>query len=120
MLEAAARSDNGTLKVRFDPTLVEAASIVRAIEMQIANTGPLRKVSDPAPVPFGMANTTVGLGTIGELMLPLATPVAAGILVATHLNVARDAAVQLSRGKVGVPLFHTALLTCSIVIISGV
>lgn len=74
-----------------------------------------RKVPDPAPVPFGVANTTVGLGTVGELMLPVATPLAAGILVATKLGVMRDAAVDLSRGKVGVPLFDTALLACSIV-----
>ncbi|MDD1649503.1 MAG: cation-transporting ATPase [Methylococcaceae bacterium] len=78
-------------------------------------SGTRRKVPDPAPVPFGVANTTVGLGTIGELMLPVATPLAAGILVATKLNVVRDAAVDLSRGKVGVPLFDTALLACSIV-----
>lgn len=70
-------------------------------------------VADPARVPMAVSNASVGLSTLG-VMLPVATPLAAGILVASNLNILKDAGSQLSRGKVGVPVFHTALLACSI------
>jgi len=104
----------GRLTLRFDPSRIDAGSVMRAVEMQLAAESARAQAGKLPPVPFGIANATVGLGTAGELLLPLATPLAAGILVATHLNVLRDAAADLTRGKVGVPLFHTALLACSI------
>lgn len=70
-------------------------------------------VADPAEVPMAVSNASVGLSTLG-ILVPVATPLAAGMLVATNLNILRNAGGQLSRGKVGVPVFHTALLACSI------
>jgi hypothetical protein len=116
VIEATAVAGPGKiLTVRFDPAQVATAEIVRALETLLADSRSIAVGDAIAPVEFGVANTTVGLGTVGELLLPVATPVAAGILVTNKLGVIRDAAVQLSRGKVGVPLFDTALLTCSIV-----
>jgi cation transport ATPase len=68
-----------------------------------------------AKVPFTAANTALSLSAIGQFLVPAATPFAAGLLVATNLRAIRDAGSQLSHGKIGVPIFQTALLTCSIV-----
>jgi hypothetical protein len=85
-------------------------SILRLIDSKVP-----AQVRDKSPVRFGVANTAVSLSTVGEFLLPVATPVAAVILVGTNLGVIGKAATQLGERKVGVPLFHTALLTCSIV-----
>ncbi|MFO1417309.1 MAG: hypothetical protein U1E83_01430 [Methylotetracoccus sp.] len=109
------RGSDTVIAVRFDGATLHATAILRAIERTIAvATSRAAMIVDTAPH-TGIANATVGLGAVGELALPIATPLAAGVLVATKLGVMRDAMVQLGRGKVGVPLFDTALLACSIV-----
>lgn len=110
-----AAASGGTLTLGFDPSRIDSGNLIRAVEIQLSAEADRAKVGDLPAVPFGVANTTVGLGAVGELVLPMATPVAAGVLVATNLNLVRDAAADLGRGKIGVPLFHTALLACSIV-----
>ena len=114
---AAETEGNGivSLHVRFDPTQIPRGAALRAIEEELAAAPLLHGVPEQPPVDFGLSNTTLGLSTVGEIVLPAATPLAAGILVANKLSVIRDAAVDLSRGRIGVPLFDTALLTCSIV-----
>lgn len=103
------------IAVRFDGAMLQPTAILRAIERTMAAaTSRATTIVDTAPR-TGLANATLGLGAVGELALPIATPLAAGVLVATKLGVMRDAMVQLGRGKVGVPLFDTALLACSIV-----
>ncbi|MBM4200182.1 MAG: cation-transporting ATPase, partial [Gammaproteobacteria bacterium] len=104
-----------SLRVRFDPARIGRGEAIRTIEEELAAGRMSQVVPEPAPVDFGISNTTLGLSTVGEVIVPAATPLAAGILVVNKLGVIRDAAADLSRGKVGVPLFDTALLTCSIV-----
>lgn len=104
-----------SLRVLYSPARVIPERIIRAIETAFRQCVPFGAAASPADVPMTLSNTLVGLSTVGELLLPVATPAAAGVLVFNHLGTARDAVTQLGRGKVGVPLFYTALLTCSIV-----
>jgi cation transport ATPase len=78
-------------------------------------SGSLPAVVQTQKVPFAVANASLGLSTVGAFVLPAATPVAAGLLVATNLKAIGDAAKELTHGKLGVPMLQTALLTCSIV-----
>lgn len=103
------------LLIRHNPNRISAEQIVDQILSLLTREAPLLSVADPKRIPMAVSTTTVGLSTIGQLLIPAATPVAAGILIATNYQALRDAASHLTRGKVGVPLFHTALLTCSIV-----
>jgi len=112
--EATATTSVGNLWVRFKPELVGATDLVRIAESQLAHPRMPRPVSEPQPVDFRMANTTVGVATVGELVLPLAEVLGAGLLVFTHVGTLRDAARQLHQGKVGTPVWLTALLVCSI------
>lgn len=105
----------GRVEVVYSPARTNLFRMTRVLEQVLAQAPPPPVALDPASVPMRLSNATVGISTVGEILLPVATPVAAGVLVASNLGVVRDAAVQLTRGKVGVPLFHTALLTCSIV-----
>lgn len=107
--------DATSLLIHFNPRRIKAERIETEILALLVEPSPVANIADPAAVPMTVSTTTVGLSTVGELLLPVVTPVAAGVLVATNFHIVKDAASQLSRGKVGVPLFHTALLTCSIV-----
>ncbi|MFN5744831.1 MAG: cation-transporting ATPase [Methylococcaceae bacterium] len=118
-LTTAISTDAGALDDRDVPTWFQGEavhfyrkghSILRLMDSKIP-----AQITDTSPVRFGVANTAVSLSTVGEFLLPVATPVAAVILVGTNLGVIGKAATQLGERKVGVPLFHTALLTCSIV-----
>jgi hypothetical protein len=105
----------GTVRVHFDSRKIEPKEVVRVAEAALADFAVVEPpVPAPEPVDFRVANASVGLSAVGELLLPLATPAAAGLLVVANAGLLGDAARQLGRGKLGVPVFHTALLACSI------
>jgi cation transport ATPase len=112
--EAAATRSSGKLWVAFDARAIKAEDILRAAEIPAGST----RIGVPAlatkPVDFRLANTSVGLATVGELVVPLATPLCAGLLVVANVDMLRDAAGQVRRGKLGTPVWMTALLACSI------
>ncbi|HWO99306.1 MAG TPA: cation-transporting ATPase [Methylococcus sp.] len=105
----------GTVRVHFDSRRIEPREVVQVAEASLATSA---MVEPPVPLPesvdFRVANTSVGLSAVGELLLPLATPAAASFLVIANAGLLGDAVRQLGRGKLGVPVFHTALLACSI------
>lgn len=107
--------DTGSFLIQFNPRRIKPVRIEAEVLSAVVEPTPVATIADPSAVPMTVSTTTVGLSTVGELLLPVVTPVAAGVLIATNLHIVKDAASQLGRGKVGVPLFHTALLTCSIV-----
>lgn len=107
--------DKASILVQFNPRRIQLLRIETEILAAVIEPTPVASIADPSAVPMTVSTTTVGLSTVGELLLPVVTPVAAGVLIATNFHIVKDAASQLTRGKVGVPLFHTALLTCSIV-----
>ncbi|MGY6215684.1 P-type ATPase [Methylolobus aquaticus] len=114
VLEVVTQNGDGALGVQFDPLRIDAARIVRSIEIQLVNSAPPARCANAKEVTFGISNTTLGLGTVGELLLPLATPVAASILVAINLSTAWEAVRNLSQGKAGVPLARISLLVCTL------
>ena len=107
--------ETASIKITFNPRRIDPRSIEDQIVQTLIHGTPIAAIAAPETVPMTVSTSTVGLSTVGELLLPVATPIAAGVLVATNFNIVKDAATQLTQGKVGVPLFHTALLTCSIV-----
>lgn len=112
--ETTATRSSGKLWVAFDAEAIQAQDILRAAEIpaEPAAAG-LPAISDK-PVDFRLANASVGLATVGELVVPLATPLCAGLLVVANVDMLRDAAGQVRRGKLGTPVWMTALLACSI------
>ncbi|MEW6037008.1 MAG: cation-transporting ATPase [Pseudomonadota bacterium] len=109
-----AAASGGTLTLHYDPSRIDTRSVIRAAEMQLSAEGPPAEAGHLPTVSIGISNTTLGLSTLGELLLPLATPLAAGILVAINLSTGRDALAQLGRGKAGIPVARIALLTCTL------
>ena len=112
--EATATNTMGNLWVRFQPELVTVKDLIRIAESQLDRPVAPPAFPNPQPVDFRMANTTVGVATVGELLIPLAEALGAGLLVVSQLNTMRDAAMQLRQGKIGTPVWLSALLFCSI------
>ena len=116
---------SGIHKVRFDPTegRVEVVyspartnlfRMTRALEQVLAQAPSPPVAQDSASVPMSLSNTTLGLSAVGELMLPLATPLVAGILIVRNVGTAKDALHHLGHGKAGVSVARISLLACTL------
>ena len=56
---------------------------------------------------FRLENVTLGVAAVGEFVLPLAAPLASGLLVLAALNTFGTAVSQLRERKIGLPLLYT-------------
>jgi len=113
--EVAATSTKGNLWIRYRPETVNIKGLLKVMDSRLSGSTSSSTSLEAKPVDFQMSNITVGVATVGEVMLPLAELLGAGLLVVTQSGTVRDAAVQLRQGKVGTPVWLTALLACSIV-----
>jgi cation transport ATPase len=95
------------LRVRFDPNTVAALQLVRIAEKEILGVETICSVPSPEPVNFALENVTVGIAAVGSVGLPLAAPVATGLLVLAALGSAGVAALQLRQRKIGLPMLYT-------------
>ena len=65
--------------------------------------------SEPVPVQFGLVNTAVALSVVSDFMVPSVWPATAALLVGTNLRMFHDAATQLGRGQLGLPVLYTTI-----------
>jgi len=112
--DATATASTGKLWISYDPKAVDATTLIRTAEAQLAAPRTALVSVEPEPTKLGLANATLGLAALGEFAVPVVLPVCVGMLVVSNLGTIRDAGQQLSKGKVGLPVLYTALLGCSI------
>ncbi|MGY6276342.1 P-type ATPase [Methylomonas sp. MgM2] len=112
--EVTATGTKGNLWIRYRPELIDVKGLLSILDSRLVWSRQSSAALQPQPVDFRLTNITVGVATAGELLLPLAEILGAGLLVVGQSNIVRDAAVQLRQGKVGTPVWLTALLMCSI------
>ncbi len=110
VLSSVVRPLSGTLKIRFDPAQTRIERLLRALEsapdslpIEIAAGG------EPVPVQFGLVNTAVALSVVSDFVAPSVWPATAALLVGTNLRMFRDAASQLGRGQLGLPVLYTTI-----------
>jgi cation transport ATPase len=104
----------GHLRIAYDVKTTNLDSLVRVLEAPLSNAGVEFPMVIADPIRFTTVNTSLGLATIGAFAFSPATPLCAGLIIASNLVTVRDAATQLSRGKLGTPIWMTALLACSV------
>ena len=104
VIEAATTEE---LRTRFDPHAVAALRLIRLAEAEILGREAVHPVPSPKPVNFRLENITLGVAAAGEFVLPLAAPVASGLLVLAALNTFGVAVSQLRERKIGLPLLYT-------------
>jgi cation transport ATPase len=107
VIEAATTEE---LCVRFDPNAVTGLQLIRIAEAEILGQ-PSKGVGAVSElVNFGLENVMVGVAAVGEFVLPLAAPVASGLLVLASLGTFGAAASQLRERRIGLPLLYTCAL----------
>ena len=104
VIEATA---TGELRVRFDSHAVTVLQLIRIAETEVLGRETIHPVPSPEPVNFGLENIMVGVAAVGEFVLPLAAPVASGLLVLASLGTFGAAASQLRERKIGLPLLYS-------------
>lgn len=103
----------GRLRVRLKPG-ANAEAVIRRTEELLPATRFQHTVPRYRPVAFGAANLNMALCGAGQFVFPAMIPLASGVLLATRLGTFRDAGSQLARGKLGVPVFQTVVVACSV------
>lgn len=110
-----ARRLTASLLVRFDPTLIDTHQLVRILDRLVQGSAQtLSHPEDPSPVPFTLANTSVGLAALGELALPALLPASALLLVGSNLTTFRAAWDEVRRRQIGLPVLSTTIIVVTL------
>jgi cation transport ATPase len=112
---AVVRPLTGVLRIDFDPVQTRAERLLRAVEAA-PDSLPVEppEGSEPPPVGFGLANTTLVLSAVTDVFLPGAWPATAALLVGSNLKTFRDAATQIGSGQVGLPVLYTSIAAATL------
>jgi cation transport ATPase len=105
--EAKVIAAKAELLVCFDPHKVAPARLIRIAEAELRRRESAPTVAAPEPVDFRLENVTLGVAALGQFVLPLAAPIASGLLVLANLGTFGAAAVQLRERKIGLPLLYS-------------
>jgi len=115
VIEATATNAKAELRVRFDPRTTAADRLIRLIELELIGPPAAHSASSSGQVDFGLAHASVGVAAAGEFVLPLVTPVSAGMLVLSNLDTFHTATQQAREGKIGLPLLYTSIVGVTLV-----
>ena len=110
VIEATAIGAKGELRVRFNPRAVTAGRLIRLVEVELLRPDRARAARSPEQVDFAPANVSLGIAATGEFVLPIVTPVTAGMLVLSNIETFRAAAHQARGGKLGLPALYTSIV----------
>jgi cation transport ATPase len=118
-IEAALRARPGilhaavadmTVRVRFDAALISSFDVVRLIESELPGPPDPHSAPETGQVEFGTANTSLGVTTVAEFILPVLTPVGAGLLVLNSFGTVLTATAEFRAGKIGLAALYTTIL----------
>jgi len=104
VIEVAVTSAKAELRVRFNPRVITAVTLIRLVEAELLQPRSTETAPPPGRVNFAPANVSLGVAATGEFVLPIITPVTAAMLVLSNLETFRDTAHQAGEGKFGLPL----------------
>jgi cation transport ATPase len=115
VIEVTAISAKAQLRVRFNPRVISSGVLIRFVEAGLFRADPARVDRLPGQVNFTPANVSLGFAATGEFVLPIVTPVTAGMLVLSNLETFRAAAHQAREGKFGLPALYTSVVGATLV-----
>jgi hypothetical protein len=114
LYEVYANPVSGHLRIAYNAKATNLESLVRVLESPLSGACIDFPIVIADPIPFSTVNTSLGLATLGAFAFSPATPLCAVLILTSNLATVRNAAVQLTQGKLGTPLWMTALLACSV------
>jgi len=110
VIDTTTISAKAELRVRFNPRAVTAGGLIRIVEAVLLQADAAWADRAPGQVDFAPANVSLGIAATGEFVLPIVTPVTAGMLVLSNIETFRAAAHQASGGKFGLPVLYTSIV----------
>ena len=116
---ATATSAKAELRVHFNPCAIAAPRLIRLAEAELFEGRGPHLAPSPEPVDFRLTNASLGVAAVGEFILPLVTPVTAGMLVLSNIETFGAAAHQLREGRIGLPLLYTSIVGATLASGSG-
>ncbi|MFN0053385.1 MAG: heavy metal translocating P-type ATPase [Planctomycetales bacterium] len=112
---ATANPTSGSVLVRYHPQVISRDAVLAALDDAIRQPeNPQGLTTIPPGGSFTLANTTLGVATVGEFLFPAVLPVSALLLVGTNLRSFRDAVRELRRGKLGLPVLQTTIVAATL------
>jgi Cu2+-exporting ATPase len=104
-----------SLLIRYDPSQIGPAELIRRVEEAVDNPGGWGAASpEPAPTRFGLTNASVGIAALTDFVVPALMPVSAGLLVGTNVGTFQAAWLQIRERKFGLPVLYTAIATTAL------
>jgi Cu2+-exporting ATPase len=108
--EATTISAKAELRVHFNPRAATTGGLIRVVEAVLLQADAARADGAPGQVDFAPANVSLGIAATSEFVLPIVTPVTAGMLVLSNIETFRAAAHQARGGKFGLPVLYTSIV----------
>ena len=112
--KVTATASTGRLWVVFEPERIDLTQVVRMAEIQLGTASTALATLNITQPKMVLANTTLGFALLAELAVPALLPLCFGLLVVSSLANLKDAARELGKGKLGLPVLYTGILACSI------
>ncbi len=103
----------GGLSLAYDPAIVAAPALITAIEkisLDVSTPATGTTLETPKAVSFALPNTTLGVAVAGEALLPVLSPVSVALLLGTNVSTFKQAAGQIKRGEMGLPVLYTTIV----------
>jgi cation transport ATPase len=115
VLRASPGMWTSSLFVHYDPSAIKPAQLARlANEALEAPSGWSGAAPGVPATKMGPANLTLGFAAVVDTVAPILIPVSAALLVATNVRTFRDAWIQLSSKKAGLPVLHATIVAVTL------
>lgn len=105
---------SGNLRIAYDAKTTDLNTLLRTLKSSLSASTVDFPLAIADPINFTTVNTSLGLATLGAFVFSPATPLCAGLIIASNLGTVRNAVLQIGSGKLGTPIWMTALLACSV------
>lgn len=107
---ATASTLTGSVVIHFDQAAIDRDAVLSYLD-RWEQAGTLsQSAAHESRVGWILAHTTLGVAVAGTLFFPALLPISAALLVFSNLRTMQQACRQLCRGRIGVPLLHTAIV----------
>ena len=104
------------LVIQYEPATIARLDLIRRAEAVIVGTGRpfAHDLPAPAAVRFGAVNAALVVAVAGEVLFPLLDPLSALMLLATNVTTFQEAAGQVKRGELGLPVLYTTIVATTL------
>ena len=112
---ARASERTGYLLIRYDPASISSRALLGRAESTLFELqGANGRASAGVLSSFRVANLSLAVAAVGEVLLPALLPASAILLVATNARTIRAAFRQLLEGRLGLPVLYIAIIATTL------